>query len=123
MNKNNQIEEMAKFVCNACEMGCGFDGECDNGSDYKTCGISVETAEALYTAGYRKTSDIAREIFEEIEAIFNNRIVSYTDMKKQPTLFFMERYAEAMITNCNIYLQDIAELKKKYTEEITEGEE
>lgn len=57
MNDEKQmIEEMAKFVCNACEMGGGFNGECAVGNDYKKCGISVETAEALYNAGYRKQS-------------------------------------------------------------------
>ena len=54
MSREKQIEEMAKFVCNACEMGGGFDGECVLDNDYKTCHISVETAEALYNAGYRK---------------------------------------------------------------------
>ena len=64
--RDKQIEEMAKFVCNACEMGCGFEGECSNFNDYKTCGISVETAKALYDAGYRKASEVAREIYEKL---------------------------------------------------------
>lgn len=51
------IEEMAKFVCNACEMGNGFDGECALDNDYRKCHLSVETAEALYNAGYRKQSE------------------------------------------------------------------
>lgn len=66
-NRDKQIEEMAKIVCNACEMGGGFDGKCADGNDYKKCGISAETAEALYNADYRKSSDVAREIFAEIE--------------------------------------------------------
>ena len=76
--------------------------------------LAKEKAEAIAEHEQHIKQDYASEIFAEIEKIFNNRIVFYTDMKKQPTLFFMKQYAEAMIANCNIYLQDIAELKKKY---------
>ena len=54
MEREKQIEEMAKFICNACEMGGGFDGKCAMDNNYKRCGICIETAEALYNAGYRK---------------------------------------------------------------------
>ena len=57
MNREKQIEEMAKFICNACEMGGGFDGECSLDNDYRKCSISIETSEALYNAGYRKQSE------------------------------------------------------------------
>ena len=60
-------------------------------------------------------ADVAREIFEEIEEIFKKRIAFYTDMAKQ-SKFTEKHYAETMIKNCEIYLQEIAELKKKYTE-------
>ena len=79
------------------------------------------TAEAFYALGYRKASYVAREIFEEIEEIFKKRIAFYTEMAKQ-SKFSEKHYAETMIKNCEIYLQEIAELKKKYTE-ITEGGE
>jgi hypothetical protein len=52
-----QIDEIAKFVCNACEMGGGFDGECCDGNDYKKCGISTETAEAIYNEVCSKQSE------------------------------------------------------------------
>ena len=58
-------------------------------------------------------TDVAREIFEEIEEIFKKRIAFYTDMAKQ-SKFTEKHYAETMIKNCEIYLQEIAELKKKY---------
>ena len=48
MTEEEKINEMAKYICNACEMGCGFDGDCDEGSDYKTCGICQETAKKIY---------------------------------------------------------------------------
>ena len=58
-DKRDQIEEMAKYCCNACEMG--FVGDCaENGKDgYKNCGLAKETAEMIYNAGYRKLSEIA----------------------------------------------------------------
>lgn len=40
-------EKIAKLVCNACEMGGGFDGECADGSDYRKCSICGETADAI----------------------------------------------------------------------------
>ena len=49
-------------------------------------------AKELYSKGYRKASDVAREIFEEIERVIKNHGITYTQHK-------------------------IAELKKKYTEE------
>ena len=60
-------------------------------------------------------SEVAREIFEEIEETFKKRIAFYTDMANQ-SKFTEKHYAETMIKNCEIYLQEIAELKKEYTE-------
>lgn len=57
MDKQKQIEEMAKYCCNACEMGWDYDfGDCaEKGKDgYKNCRLAKETAEMLYNAGYRK---------------------------------------------------------------------
>ena len=48
MTEKEKINEMAKYICNACEMGCGFDGDCDEGSDYKTCGICQDTAKKIF---------------------------------------------------------------------------
>lgn len=58
MTKQEQIEEMAKYVCNACEMGHGFDGCSYGGREhYKRCSITQKTAEKLYNAGYRKIDE------------------------------------------------------------------
>lgn len=55
MTKQEQIEEMAKYICNACEMGHGFDGCSYGGREhYKRCSITQKTAKTLYDAGYRK---------------------------------------------------------------------
>lgn len=57
-------------------------------------------------------------MFAEIEEIFIKRIDFYKDLKLDST-FNDKKYAETMITNCKIYLQEIDYLKKKYTEETT----
>lgn len=61
MTKQEQIDEIAKYVCNACEMGHGFDGCSYGGREhYKRCSITQKTAEKLYNAGYRKTDDFEK---------------------------------------------------------------
>lgn len=59
MTKEEQIEEIAKYICKVCEMGHGFNGDCSEGGTdhYKHCTITQETAEALYEEGYRKVPD------------------------------------------------------------------
>lgn len=81
MTKNEQIEEMAKYICNVCEMGNGFTGNCSEGGTdfYKRCTLTQETAKALYDAGYHKTSDEfekevnRQEQIEEIEEVLINK--------------------------------------------------
>ena len=53
MNRDKQIEDMAEIICQHTSFDTMRD-EC------------AESAEALYDAGYRKASDVAREIFEEL---------------------------------------------------------
>lgn len=63
-----------------------------------------KTADSLYNAGYRKQSEVAREIFEEIEyALLNNHCSD--EWSDYPTPHYYEDLKG-----------DIAELKKKYTE-------
>jgi hypothetical protein len=91
MNKDKQIEEMAKAICHAptCEI------RKNGGTCYKYCKAYIYAFRAV-NAGYRKASDVAREIFEEIE--------------KWASVFPIEN-------NCAIVSLDLlAELKKKYTE-------
>ncbi len=91
MNRDKHIEEMAKDVCplieeyETCEK---CDAKLDIGDEpclYKCM------AKAFYNAGYRKASDVAREIFEEIKSIW-----------KEGHGF--------------IDCEDLFKLKKKYTE-------
>ena len=63
MNKEKQIEEMAKDMCEYY-----YEGTCYQ--DKKPCDCKCEIftdAQYLYSKGYRKASEVAREIFEEIE--------------------------------------------------------
>ena len=69
------------------------------GMDCKPCDLdcgSYHEAKALYNAGYRKASEVAEEIFAEIEKVAEiGRIMN----------------ACAIVS-----LDELAELKKKYTE-------
>lgn len=60
--RDKQIEEMVKIIDGYCEAEC-LDG-CYNCAPYKN-------AEQLYNAGYRKASDVAREIFGDIYRALN----------------------------------------------------
>lgn len=66
MTKQEQIEEIAKYVCNVCDFPC---------DDHKSCPLAEETAEAIYNAGYRKVvydrdclSDLLNEEVKQLGA-------------------------------------------------------
>lgn len=80
MNKEKQIEEMAKITCQMYrrdkEKKCAGVQECDcKCLQYNRC-------EALYNAGYRKASEVAWEIFEDIVSIWKKGrgFIKYTDL-------------------------------------------
>ena len=83
MHEDKQIGEMTKDICEIQNKGMKCD-ICDTGCDCRMF------AEALYNAGYRKASEVAREIFEEIEALFCGdgfhyfvRIPRYEELRKK----------------------------------------
>ena len=91
MSKEKQIEEMALTLS---EGGCGKVCDCIQGDKFN-CHL-LHSASVLYNAGYRKASDVAREIFEEIEEARQRcRRVPY---------------------GWAVFKEVLAELKKKYTE-------
>lgn len=59
MTEDKKIEEMAKTVCH-------LDRTCDECMTSFEC-KAMTYAKRFYTAGYRKASDVAREISAEIE--------------------------------------------------------
>lgn len=83
--RDKQIEEMCKIVCQ-----CNNNGTCIISLRPCDCECSAATVLGkLYDAGYRKASDVAREIFADLKSVG-------IDEWRYPI---------------------IAELKKKYTEE------
>jgi hypothetical protein len=92
MNRDKQIDEMAKVMCfqaDSCTVKSCVQVNCEK----------TWLAENLYNAGYRKASEVAREIFEEIEKITMHNVTSSHGI----WLMSMGEVA-------------FAELKKKYTE-------
>lgn len=87
MNKEKQIEEMAKDFC-----AVGI--PCEECHLYKNRCHAKKYATRAYTAGYRKASEVAREIFEEIEYL----------------IWQNDTHPASELTEA------LAELKKKYTE-------
>lgn len=76
MTKEEQIEEIAKYICNVCELGHGFNGDCSEGGTdhYKHCTLTQETAEAIYEAGYRKSPD-KKIVFIDVSEPKKERII------------------------------------------------
>ena len=95
MNRDKQIEEMAMLVCRHTMTRMCADGTCPM---LWECPLNIKTVEALYDAGYRKSNEVAREIFEEIESIMSDFPI-YGNIN---TVILSER--------------DLAFIKKKYTE-------
>ena len=73
----------------------------------KSCGCCFSSAEAeyIYNAGYRKASEVAREIFEEIAKIIQH----HDELAERDK----SEYGELIVMDIGCA---IAELKKKYTE-------
>lgn len=86
MTKQEQIDEMAKYICNVCEMGNGFTGNCSEGGTdfYKRCTLTQETAKALYNAIYRKIDKdgvvISREEHEMLANKYKNLEIKYSNL-------------------------------------------
>ena len=81
MDKQKQIEEMAKYCCNPCEMSWGCDsGYCsERGRDaYKTCRLAKETAEKLYNAGYRKEESVRKETAKKFAERLKEHLEDYS---------------------------------------------
>ena len=79
MDKEKQIDGMIEAMSESC-------GSCFGSGE----------AECIYNAGYRKSSDVAREIFEEIDKIVICKVIHHGEIAYDVT-------------------DEYAELKKKYT--------
>ena len=86
--RDKQIEEMTKLLFSAYPINKLY---------------TEDVAEHLYNAGYRKASDVAREIFEEIEKALDNSVET--------------EHFKGTWFNFSKFKQRLAELKKKYESE------
>ena len=106
MSREKQIEEMAKAVCHldrTCE-------ECMTSFECK----AMMYAKRFYNEGYRKSSDVAREIFEEIEKSISD--LEYQAKTPRKTVKVEELKAQCDWILHEVIPKTLAELKKKYTE-------
>lgn len=102
-NKEKEIEEMSRDLCHSRTCDIKKNG----GNCYKYCNAYIYAFRAV-NAGYRKASDVAREIFEEIEKIL--------DLDKITDGLHFEAYLGADVAFGRVE-NKIAELKKKYESE------
>ena len=99
MSRDKQINEMAKVICQAptCEI------RKNGGTCYKNCKAYIYAFRAV-NAGYRKSEEVAIEIFAEIENAHEECI--HIDPSTNIGYLLQIKFE-----------QKLAELKKKYTEE------
>lgn len=102
MSKEKQIEEMTIAICgNYADGYCvGGDCGCEYGCAYE------EFANRFYSAGYRKSTDVAEEIFAELDKRLDDITIV---MGALDSLRTFHKTIEKVTAEVN-------ELKKKYTE-------
>ena len=118
MDKKKQIEEMANLICRSKNPSmekqcseCVFDCMCD----------IQDGCEVLIDNGYRLASEVAREIFAEIEEMLNMQVLIARTTRdceinaEQPEMSLIAML-EGGIYSLRVVEKHIAELKKKYTE-------
>ena len=106
MNKEKQIEEMAQVRCG--QQDCK---KCNPRNNF--CQHKAEV-EKYYLAGYRKASEVAEEVIRKMEQIVEVKIIGIEED------FFHGTASHWDATRKNCYeeiLDELAELKKKYTQE------
>lgn len=110
MNTEKQIEEMviAKTICASCDIN----DHCYFLSNDEMCTTVLKDAEALYNAGYRKSSEVAEEIFAAFRAEMRSEIARNEALFAEGEDDFYEGRNDAFRTAINC----LAELKNKYTE-------
>ena len=121
MSRDKQIEEMAKVLCvdypNCVQCICKSIESIGDGCTTKF------DCEKLYNAGYRKTSDVAREVFEEIEKEIKLALDSNYEAKQEHYDNHYRISTEFIGMVCGKIdalrgMQDfLADLKKKYESE------
>lgn len=123
MDKNREIEEMARVMNECCnrydEQGnhignkC-YECECWCDTNHICCSYNTKEALALYNAGYRKSSEVAEEIFAEIEKTITD--LEYRTNTLRKTVKVEELKAQVNWVLHEVVPKTLAELKNKYTE-------
>ena len=117
MSRDNQIEKMAKVICKSknpdkdkdCSK-CVFDCMCD----------IQDGCEALLDEGYRKSTDVAEEIFAETHNMLVKVMRAVDDGLAKAILTDNEQAKLVQAgtkETLRCVILALAELKKKYTEE------
>ena len=109
LNKEKQIEEMAKDMCEYY-----YEGTCYQDKKPCDCKCDIFTdAQYLYAKGYRKASDVAEEIFAEIEEEIRSSVEVITTIKDEEE----GGWYDGELNMLGMFGNFLAELKKKYTQE------
>ena len=108
MNKEKQIEEMAKLIKESCQKTPCYRDE----QPYTDCDVCEATY--LYNAGYRKASEVALEVLNK--ALSNIQIM-ISSLKQYEQTNIITEFNGGAKTALETVFRDIAELKKKYTED------
>ena len=98
MSKEKQIKEIAKVIA---RRSMAF-----RNPNVAFMTTARKTADSIYNAGYRKQSEVAEKIFDEIEKLVSTNKKTVGCATYEETIFYIEDFIE-----------DLAELKKKYTGE------
>lgn len=113
MNKENQIDEMAKDMCEYY-----YEGTCYQDKKPCDCKCDIFTdAQYLYSKGYRKSTDIAEEIFDEFHNMLLKFVSDFDDglekANDKATTVVLDCARETIL----LVILYLAGLKKKYTQE------
>ena len=118
MSRDKQIEEMVVLMCGERKKHKSCKA-CKSGNPNANAYCRIEHyAEILYNAGYRKASDVAREIFEEIEQEIAAALKSnYKVLPQVIDSYEIYHTVKGKISALCGIDGFIAELKKKYESE------
>ena len=108
-SKEKQIDEMAKVI----EQARIKATDTTNSMNY---GFGGWYAKELYNAGYRKASEVAREIFAEIENIILAGISKDEHFREQMNIETDRSYFEGGANSQRKVLTLVRQLKKEYLE-------
>ena len=103
-SRKKQIEELAKVIFSARDSG-------DIPYD-----VIKSLSRDLYRAGYRKASDVAKEIFEVIEDKLTDKIQCWMEKAEGIKGQYEAGYLYERISTIEDLLNLLGEIKEKYTE-------